>query len=491
MKFPAHGFQHPSSRSVSASQRRRTPVRRLIALLVTVLGVLRAAQAADRPDGTAGDSGRILVLSDFHLNPFLGLSQEQFAQLQSAPLEQWPDRLAIQPAAQTGSDSPWPLIRRSLEDARTQLPHPEFILLPGDFLTHRWNTNYDRVAPRSRTVDPAAFDAFTAHSLEFLAAQIRRAFPSTPILPVLGNEDSDCGDYKITPASPFLRRVAELWAPLIAPAFGDATNREAFFRTFPDAGYYSVPLPAPEPTRLIALNTILWTPQYTNACGTESQDPAGQQFRWLAETLDSLERSHEHAWLLMHVPPGIDDFETHKAGGVAQPLWRPDWAPRVMELLRRHRSSIRFSVAGHLHMDDFRILNAQSEIGGLVKVAPAISPVFGNNPAYQILLRDPISGTVTNYLTRRLPLRERGAQVPWETEYQFREGYPDARLTPEFLGTLASGIRSPGALQSTFLHRYCAGGVPSPVSPEILSCAIQHLFPDTFARCAPAPAGKP
>ncbi|MBL9175195.1 MAG: metallophosphoesterase, partial [Verrucomicrobiales bacterium] len=390
-----------------------------------------------------------------------------------------------------GMDSPWPLIRGALDDARAQVPKPDFILLPGDFLTHRWNTNYNRLAPRSRATDPAAFEAFTRRVLEFLAHEVRRAFPDTPILPVLGNEDSDCGDYQITPASPFLQQVAELWAPLIQPAFGDETNRAAFFRTFPAAGYYSVPLPAPKSTRLIALNTIVWTPQYRNACGSDSQDPGGEQFRWLTETLESAEQSREQVWLLMHVPPGIDDFETHQAGGVAQPLWRTNWTPRVVELLRRHQSRIRFSVAGHLHMDDFRILNAESGTGGLVKVVPAVSPVFGNNPAYQILLRDAQLGAVTNYLTRRLPLREKGARDPWELEYEFRGGYPDAQLTPAYLTSLAAGIRVPGPVQETFRRRYSADGSPTPVSMEILSCAIRHLDPAQFALCAPPPMPVP
>ena len=468
----------------------------LIAAVLSTIQILPGPAVAEdsSPKSTlspAGVASRVLVLSDFHFNPFLGLSRAEFADLQSAPLEQWPDRLESQPAAQIGLDAPWSLIRGCLEDARSQIPRPEFILLPGDFLSHWWNTYYDRLAARSRTNDPAAFDAFTYRAMEFLTHEVRRSFPSTPIFPVLGNEDSDCGDYKITPGSPFLQRVAELWAPLVGVGPTADTHRQTFLKTFPAAGYYAVPLPTAEPTLLIALNTVLWTPQYRNACGSDTQNPGEEQIRWLTSTLENLERSGGHAWLLMHVPPGIDDFGTHQAGGVAQPLWRPDWTARVVNLLQRHQARIHFSVAGHLHMDDFRILDAQSKIGGLIKVVPAVSPVYGNNPAYQILLRDDRRGTVTDYLTRLLPLRETGPTAHWQPEYEFRAGYPGAVLSPAFIHSLALGIAEPGRLQDAFLKRYSASGRPTPVSSRILSCAIWNLDPDNFGACAPTPTAVP
>ena len=46
--------------------------------------------------------------------------------------------------------------------------------------------------------DDAAYRRFVVKTMRFLALELENALPKTPILPALGNNDSDCGDYAIT-----------------------------------------------------------------------------------------------------------------------------------------------------------------------------------------------------------------------------------------------------------------------------------------------------
>ena len=39
-----------------------------------------------------------------------------------------------------GPDSNYALLKSSLDDARKRIPHPDFILYPGDMLAHRWQS---------------------------------------------------------------------------------------------------------------------------------------------------------------------------------------------------------------------------------------------------------------------------------------------------------------------------------------------------------------
>jgi hypothetical protein len=51
------------------------------------------------------------------------------------------------------------------------------------------------------------------------------------------------------------------------------------------------------------------------------------------------------------------------------------------------------SLAGHTHMDEFRLLSP----GNALAITAGISPFFGNNPAYKIFTLDSVSLAPTDY----------------------------------------------------------------------------------------------
>lgn len=471
----------------------RRPCRLALAGLLLLGAILPPSRAGEPP-------GRFLVISDFHFDPFDGLDAAQFRKLAGAALEDWPAILASQPRAAYGRDAPDSLVESSLVDASRQLAGPDFILCPGDFLAHSWQVKYDRLAARPRGQDPGAYRAFTANVLRYLAARVQRTFPTTPFLSVLGNDDSDCGDYMIEPASPFLSTFAEIWDSRLHAGLhtGSGTPNHAGFQAeFAPGGYYSIRLPRLRNHRLIALNSVYFSTQYQNACGSAAATPALDELRWLEEALVAAERAHERVWLLMHIPPGIDVYSTARAAGDARGFWQPELTAKFVQLIERFQSTIQLAIAGHTHMDDFRLLALEGKTLLLTKVVPAVSPIFGNNPGYQIFEYDRETGVVQNYETHFLPLN--AADQPadsatglksWRLEYDYRGSFRQPRMDIEALARIVVELKPGSAMASMYARHYTVSGPPASVPFPVLKCAIGHVTVGQCKACLSAEPGR-
>ena len=119
-------------------------------------------------------------------------------------------------------------------------------------------------------------------------------------------------------------------------------------------------------------------------------------------------------WLLMHIPPGINSFNSAQvvlAGGTPVAFWQPELTSRFLQLVQRHRRVLRMAFAGHTHMDDFRVIRTAGAPDLACKIAPAISPIYGNNPGYQVYEYVRKTGVVQDYRTYYLTnLKDKAAQ---------------------------------------------------------------------------------
>jgi hypothetical protein len=132
---------------------------------------------------------------------------------------------------------------------------------------------------------------------------------------------------------------------------------------------------------------------------------------WLAAMLDIASRSQEKVRLVMHIPVGINDYNTVKdeeAGSGPVEFWLPCYSRQFIKLVDKFKDTIQIVFSGHTHIDDFRVIEAGRT--GLVvnKLVPSISPIFKNNPGFQVYQYDRGSGAVHNYRTisRIYPQRE-------------------------------------------------------------------------------------
>jgi sphingomyelin phosphodiesterase acid-like 3 len=314
----------------------------------------------------------------------------------------------------------------------------------------------------------------------------------------LGNEDSYCGDYQLQPAGEFLRGTADSWKLLF-----DDSNERAFMQTFPTGGYYAASAPGTPKHRVIVLNTVFFSADYQNQCGNPKDDPGGDQMRWLTVQLKDATAKQERVWLLYHIPPGIDAYNTAMApgGNTAEKVvsyWQAGYLENFLKLLDQYRDTIVFTLAGHTHMDDFRLArDGETGRSSFLVVTPAISPIFGNNPGLQVLSYDRKTFSVLDYTTHQLDLAAAPPSQRWKEEYRFSQAYRLFPLTGSTLETLFRSLQKDALSRATYIRYYNVSNTASPPITDqtwpIYWCAIDHLTVAAFEACRqrfPQPEAK-
>lgn len=438
------------------------------------------------------NSGRFLLITDIHFNPFY--DGTLFSALNAQPATNWQKILASSKRhtfSGYGADSNYALLKSALDDARMRLPDPDFIICPGDLLAHHWQRSYDALAKLSRDEDPKAFRAFTSKAIRFIADEFQKRWPRIPIWITPGNNDSYCGDYRLTPQGPFLSDFADIWASL--PGFGEIDS-SSFHSTFARGGFYATPLPEMPHHQMIAINSVFFSTHYSNACGKPGQNPVEDQFTWLQGALTRAQRDGKKVWLLMHIPAGINSFASaegaHFTESAPVTFWHPTLMRRFVALLYKYQGIIQTAFAGHIHMDDFRVIRDDKALL-LTKIVPAVSAVFCNNPGYQVYRYDRVTGALldyeTYYLTDLDVVSKSTAAVEgvWKMEYDFNSAYALPGLTASSIERLAEKIRTDQIIRNNYIEFYDVGA-PRTFDEQTVRahcCSIMNLTPAQYGGC--------
>jgi sphingomyelin phosphodiesterase acid-like 3 len=416
-------------------------------------------------------SPQVLVFSDLHFNPLS--DPGQIAALQRADIADWPSILAgsPQPPSAYGADTNYPLLESALAAMQQAVPNPALVLIAGDFLAHGFQENFKKAAPDAGA---PALAAFIDKTNQFLARRIGDAFPRAQILPTLGNNDSACGDYMSEPASSFLRAFADAWRPLVER--GD--SRSGFATTFAADGNYSAMAPAIG-ARVIAPNDVYWSTHYSNACGNPSApDPGAETLAWLKGVLAASRSRGEPVWLLSHAPFGIDVFSS--ARGPVVSMLQPQYDADLVTSLREFSSTVQYGFYGHTHMMEFRAFGAAT--GPLLahQGIPAVSPLFGNNPAFVVLMLDAASRAITDYAVHAL------TNGSWSKEYSFREAYEGEPFSETALSRLDGILNVNPDARNNYTRFYDSGSgrsSPTPATWHAYWCGIGNVDAASFTRC--------
>lgn len=439
-------------------------------------------------DSGQPDIGVILSLADFHFDPFY--DPKLFPELFQAPPSEWTrifDGSQVSGYGEYGKDSNYNLLVSALKYAARAAPKAEFILLAGDWLAHGFSDSYYQYAGNR---DPRGLYEFIDKTVTFLTRRIREQFPNIPIYPALGNEDSYCGDYQLQPKGEFLRRTAETWKGLLH----DGNDEQAFMQSFTTGGYYAASAPGTSKHRVIILNTVFFSTDYRNQCGDPEEDLGGDQLRWLAAQLQDAASKGDKVWLLYHIPYGIDAYNSVIApGGNAVEkvvsLWQPDYTEKFLALLDQYRDTIQSMLAGHTHMDYFRLgpYGVTSRPSTFLLVTPGISPIFGNNPGLHVLSYDRKTFSLLDYTSHRLDLAA-GSSADWREEYRFSQVYRLFPVTGTTLKTLSRSLKEEPHTRATYIDYYNVAG--NPAMPQMTDqtwplywCAIDYLTAPPFRTC--------
>ena len=259
--------------------------------------------------------------------------------------------------------------------------------------------------------------AFAEKTLDYVIAELDASLPGIPVYIALGNNDSDCGDYRLDAHSEFLRVIgAEVTREF------PAAERPAALDSFADGGYYSVSLPAPiANARLLVLNDIFMASNYATCTGKPDQAESAAQLAWLHRQLTEARAKKQKIWVMGHIPPGVDLYSTMKKMGDlcgGQPPVMFLSSEKMADELVDFSDVVQLAIFAHTHMDEIRLLragipneyragigNPKIEAKGFiaepkavpVKMVSSVSPIHGNNPSFTVAQIDPSTAALVDY----------------------------------------------------------------------------------------------
>jgi len=415
-----------------------------------------------------------LFTSDIHFNPLD--DPKLAAQLANSPVGQWDALLSAQshPFASYGSDTNFTLLQSALARMKQQLPDAPVVFISGDFLPHHFREQWNAAAS---DISDAAFAAFADKTIAYLAYTFDRAFPHAQFVITLGNNDSACGDYLVAPNSPFLQHFAAAWEPLV--------NRNGaapdFAHEFANDGDYVATLPGG--TRVIAVNSNAWSALAKNGC-----DPGGSAandvMTWFEHAVAQAPAG-AHTWAILHIPPGIDAYSSLR-GGKPVSFYRPELLTRMRSVHAADGAPLGLIVAGHLHNDGYRIVDATP-----LMLVPSISPNHANNPAFFVATINPAASAIADYRAYELDLAAaglHGTTAQWRYEYDFDDAYSlgSAGFSVASLETLQKEIAADETIRNAEADRYVSGALVQAITDRTWRaywCANVFLEPNAYRAC--------
>jgi hypothetical protein len=408
-----------------------------------------------------GGSSSVLVFSDVHFNPLYDVSLRP--QLDSADPGQWKaiyEGSAITGLPAYGADTNYLLFKLALTSIQQNLSGCKLVVFSGDLLGHGISSLYTKNGGNS---DQASINAFINKATAFVTQQIRAAVGTLPVVFAVGNCDSYTG---YGPDSTFLSATTDSFYTQL---LNSATDRQQFAATFQAGGYYSIDL-LDQRLKVIGLNTIMCAALILQDYSTQ----VATQFDWLDRQLAAAQRLGQKVWIVMHVPPGIYMGGTTENNGqltAVAMMWYDDYQDSFLQILAKYPGRVSFLLAGHTHMDEYRILSSEH----VVEVTPGISPVFWNDPAYKVFTIETSNFAPVDYQAVKYAMATLPAPAAFTKSYTFTGAYSMPSCSSASLAALFPQLASNSTFQAFFRAAYYSGSaaqsqITSQNWPEYWSC---------------------
>jgi sphingomyelin phosphodiesterase acid-like 3 len=377
--------------------------------------------------------GRVVFFSDLHMSPFASASIVE--QLMTAEVEQWElifsaatNGYYTADASEVAATTPM-LYASALSNAVAVCPRPDAVLFLGDF---RYYDFWDLYADVTGDPNPNNWKILSIKMLEYILYQANQAYPDVPVYCVLGNNDTFLEDYDITVGDPYLATSA--------PAFfqyglSGVTDFASFSATFTNAGNYSAPFGGGE---IIALETTFFSPKYPGDMSAGSN-----QLAYLETRLAACSASETPVWVLQHIPPGVNAFETwqHWETGqttVAQSDWKEPFVKQYNQLIAEYRDTVSGIFCGHYHNRGWEIANDPATSNATVGIQIMNGLLFNhdNNSGFTVMTYDRDTLVPVRETSYNLDYDEHIGQtqaVFWNDRYSMNEAYGIPDFTAESL----------------------------------------------------------
>jgi sphingomyelin phosphodiesterase acid-like 3 len=451
--------------------------------------VLAACAQAQGPKTAA--TVEVLSVSDIHLDPFHDPAKAE--RLAAAPITQWraildaPDSAdrATRSAAMLKScparsvDTDEALFAASLQAMHAQARGLRFATVSGDLMAHQFDCRFRQVFPKATV---AEYRSFALKTMAYELAELRKALPGVPVYAALGNNDSDCGDYKLDAHGAFLAGAAPFFLADLP-----ATERTAATERFAIDGSYVVPLPGTH-ARLVVLDDLFASRGYTGCAGKPDPAPAAAQAAWLQAQIDAARSSGEKLWVMGHIPPGIDPYATvlklrNVCGGEEPVLFLSSAA--LGEALSAGGDVVTLALFAHTHMDEMHLLEgARGPVA--LKMVPSISPINGNLPAFTLSTIDAVTASVKDF---RVISSADNRGSSWAESYDFAHAYGAPGFSSADAATLLRAMAADTVAGSAPVAAYLSHYYGRDLSPALkpfwpqYACSMSNLTAEAYRSC--------
>jgi hypothetical protein len=405
----------------------------------------------------------VVVFSDVHFNPFYDPKLVS-ALVNENDTDKWAAifQTSLLGPSSPGGDTNYQLLVLALSGIKQNLGASPLVIFTGDILGHGLPEMFYQQLNGTQTfrddADVAAMKAFTDRVVAFFMGQVRGAVGNVPVMFAVGNGDSYSGagpnvldSSTFAPDNSFLVNTAGLFYTKFLNGTVDDTE---FHATFAKGGYYSAE-PAGANLMVIALNTILFC-QLFSSSQTANDGMVADELGWLDLKLQAAKAKGKKVWLLMHAPPGADIGTTagHVNNGQIQSaamMWWPAYQASFLAVLAKYPGIVSLTLAGHTHMDEYRILPTTDAL----EITPAISPWFGNNPAFKVFTISPDTLKPTDYSSLNYDLSTNPAQ--FNSYYTFSTAFSSQGLLDASLSQLTPALVTNNAKQALYRGFYFSG----------------------------------
>jgi sphingomyelin phosphodiesterase acid-like 3 len=459
---------------------RISAIRAIIVAAFAIACAPCGVEAAQLPFKAAAGQGVFLHVSDLHFNPFA--DRAIVRRLIAAPIERWSAifRTSKNTAfSEKGKDTSFPLLTSMLVAAKG--PAYDYLLNTGDNLAHDFKKEFLAAGGTE-----SEYAGFVNKTMRFVDRMLKQSFPGVPMILALGNNDSTCGDYMLAPTDRMLAAVGRD-LPIVA-------RHPQALRDFAMGGFYTVPHPKVPKHDIVVLSDVFWSRSYHDACDQKGGDPGSAEIAWLEWTLYQAKLAGKTVTLAMHIPPGINSYSSSRKNAcplTVTSFWQDAYARRFVALVGLYKDQLRLGFAGHTHMDDFRVVTDASGTPLLAtRITPSVSPVFGNNPAFTVLLYSRTDASIADYATFYLSNLAKvgpGVAPDWKLEYTFKQTYNAPGYDAASLAAVSKRIRSDEPVRASFMRYYAVASAQSSINASnwgVFACAQTAIAPDAFESCA-------
>lgn len=429
----------------------------------------------------------LVIISDVHFTPFYDTAI--FNDLVHFPVEQWASIFqssGITDLSSWGHETNYLLLIKVLDAAQKAAGDGHVLLFSGDILAHKFPETFFALYGKE---DEEALHAFIYKTVVFFATQVRERSGSIPVVFALGNTDAYAGDYKLVPGGAFLADTADTFYNTFL--LGGA-NHEEYFNTYPTGGYFVAEPPGAK-VQFICLSTVFFSRNRTDNNTGEADNIAIEQLAWLERVLGEADTKKKKVWLVMHIPPGADIFGTVEtfmdpSGHIsdAAGFWKEAYQERFLEISSRYAHIIEAIFAGHTHMDKYRLLlDNDGEAYQTAIITPAVSPQYGNNPAFKVVVMREQNWELLDYRSVNCDLES--AAPDFSTYYVFSNAYFTEMPLQASLVTLFPKLAKDTACQQAYARFYYSGHNAADIIDDInwpaYWCGIGKMDRTEYIEC--------